>query len=248
MKISAEHIAAHQPFPQWRFLQLTIAIVAWTLISPLLHTKWSGHVAMQLMLLDVIVVTMWANPQWVRARRAVFVLWCLSLVASVSSVIGVTERWARIEQTLDAAVLLPVSLACIVGVLAFAFRSARPTVDGIFATIVAYLLIAMVFAELYFLVLTWTPGALHLAVPPELRTARELRGDLMYFSLVTLATVGYGDILPVSPIARALATFEAVTGQFYVAVVVAMFVTKYTAQALAARSNAGPPPHDPGEG
>jgi len=47
---------------------------------------------------------------------------------------------------------------------------------------------------------------------------------MVYFSLVTLATVGYGDILPHSEIARALANIEAVIGQFYVAVIVAVFV------------------------
>lgn len=247
MKITAERVAASQPFPEWRFLQLTIAIVAWTLISPLLETKWSGHVALQLMLLDVIVVTMWANPHWVRARRVVSVLWFLSLIASIAAVFGVADSWVRAERTLDMALTIPVVLACIVGVIAFAFRGRRPTVDGIFAMVVAYLLIAVVFAEVYFLVLVWSPEALHLSVPPELRTPRELRGDLMYFSLVTLSTVGYGDILPVSPLARALATLEALTGQFYVAVVVAMFVTKYTAQALAGRSDEDTP-SDPGEG
>ena len=50
------------------------------------------------------------------------------------------------------------------------------------------------------------------------------------FSLVTLATVGYGDILPATPTARMLAMFEAVVGQFYVAVVVALFVGMYSSQ------------------
>jgi len=47
---------------------------------------------------------------------------------------------------------------------------------------------------------------------------------------VTLATVGYGDILPVTTTARMLAMIEAVVGQFYVAVVVAIFVGKYSSQ------------------
>jgi voltage-gated potassium channel len=48
--------------------------------------------------------------------------------------------------------------------------------------------------------------------------------------LVTLATVGYGDILPASHTARMFAMFEAVVGQFYIAVVVAMFVGMYSSQ------------------
>jgi voltage-gated potassium channel Kch len=53
---------------------------------------------------------------------------------------------------------------------------------------------------------------------------------MTYFSLVTLATVGYGDILPVTSTARMLAMIQAVTGQFYIAVVVAIFVGTYASQ------------------
>jgi uncharacterized membrane protein len=53
---------------------------------------------------------------------------------------------------------------------------------------------------------------------------------MVYFSLVTLATVGYGDILPTGDTARMLAMIEAVVGQFYVAVIVAVFVGMYAAQ------------------
>ena len=50
------------------------------------------------------------------------------------------------------------------------------------------------------------------------------RGTLGYFSFITLATVGYGDVTPATPLARTLAWMEAVTGQFYLAVLVAGLV------------------------
>ena len=227
MKIDPVRIAVERPYPQWRFLQLTVAIIAWMLVSPMLEARWTGHLALQIMLLDLMLVTMWANPHWARARRAVAMLWLLSVAASVAAVSGVAERWTGVEWTLDAVFTVPVTAACAVGVLAFAFRAERPTVDGIFAMVVAYLLIAMIFAELQYLLLTWNPGALHLTVPLEQQSTRALRGDLIYFSIVTLSTVGYGDILAVSPTARTLAMVEAIIGQFYVAVVVATFVAKY---------------------
>ena len=84
--------------------------------------------------------------------------------------------------------------------------------DGIFAMVVAYLLIAMLFTELYYLTLVWDPQAMHLLKPFEEMKPSELRGELLYFSMVTISTVGYGDVLPVSPTARMLAVIEAVTG------------------------------------
>jgi len=52
----------------------------------------------------------------------------------------------------------------------------------------------------------------------------QLFPDMVYLSFITLTTVGYGDILPVEPLARFLAFAEAVVGQFYVAILVASLV------------------------
>jgi len=48
--------------------------------------------------------------------------------------------------------------------------------------------------------------------------------DMVYFSLVTIATLGYGDIVPKMPLSRFVAALEAVVGQFYIAILVAWLV------------------------
>ena len=238
MKISVQTYASRRPFPQWRFLQLTLVIVLWIALMPLIKDRWSGHLAMQLLLLDLMLVTLWANPQWGRLRLVVLVLWALSLLASTGSVLGLASGWDRIERALDVGFMIPVTLACVIGVATFAFRSERPTVDGIFAMVVAYLLIGMTFAELYYLALIWNPDALKLLAPIDTLLPHELRSQLVYFSVITLSTVGYGDILPASDTARTLAMLEAVVGQFFVAVVVAMFVSLYTTHSIEERARA----------
>jgi len=238
MKISVQTYASRRPFPQWRFLQLTLVIVTWIAIMPLMKDRWSGHLAMQLLLFDLMLVTLWANPQWGRLRLVVLVLWGLSLLASTGSVLGLAAGWDRVEQALDVGFMIPVTMACVIGVASFAFRAERPTVDGIFAMVVAYLLIGMTFAELYYLVLIWHPDAIKLLAPVATLDPHELRSQLVYFSMITLSTVGYGDILPASDQARMLAMVEAVVGQFFVAVVVAMFISMYTTQAIEARADA----------
>ncbi|MCO4820920.1 MAG: two pore domain potassium channel family protein [Flavobacteriaceae bacterium] len=52
--------------------------------------------------------------------------------------------------------------------------------------------------------------------------------DIPYYTIITLTTAGYGDITPTLPIAKSLSMFIAVTGQFYVAVIVAIIVGKYS--------------------
>jgi hypothetical protein len=229
-------ITASQPFPQWRFLQLTLVIVVWLLVSPHIDSRFGGHIAMHVLLFDLLLVTIWANPQWRRVGRVVWILWGISLLASTLSILEVTPQWRQVERTVDIALVAPVTIVCIFGVLDFVFRAERPTVDGVFAMVVAYLLIAVVFAEFYYLILVWDHEALHLLKPVAEMQPRELRGELIYYSLVTISTVGYGDVLPVSSAARTLATLEAVVGQFYVAVVVATFVAMFTMHRVAVRA------------
>jgi len=50
-------------------------------------------------------------------------------------------------------------------------------------------------------------------------------GTMLYFSLTTLTTTGYGDVVAVDPFARSLGNLEAVVGQFYLAITVARLVT-----------------------
>lgn len=82
-----------------------------------------------------------------------------------------------------------------------------------------FILLAQVWAGVY-AGLEWiAPGSFASAVASEAITA----GDLAYFSLVTQTTLGFGDITPISRIARAAATLQAITGLFYMGVVVARF-------------------------
>jgi voltage-gated potassium channel Kch len=64
--------------------------------------------------------------------------------------------------------------------------------------------------------------------------------DMVYFSFVTLATLGYGDIVPLSSLARSIAVTEALIGQFYVAVVVALLIGAYLSSRQSADGRSSP--------
>lgn len=61
--------------------------------------------------------------------------------------------------------------------------------------------------------------------------------DYIYFSYVTLTTLGYGDITPVLPAARSLAMIVSITGQLYLTILVAMLVGKYLSQSKIKKQN-----------
>ena len=86
----------------------------------------------------------------------------------------------------------------------------------------AYLLAGLLFAVAYWMVDRAWPSSFG-------GDALDL-GRAIYFSFVTMATLGYGDIVPTSPPARGLTIVEAVSGQMYLVVVVARLVSLYSQQ------------------
>jgi len=123
------------------------------------------------------------------------------------------------DEGLSALTLLVLTLV----VLAQVFRPGRITPPRIMGAVAVYLLLGIMWAYGYHMVLRLDPNAFQMAQVP--RTVAEWKASLLYFSFVTLTTVGYGDILPLNPIARALANLEALIGQLYPAILIARLVS-----------------------
>ena len=117
------------------------------------------------------------------------------------------------------------------------FRDESVTGDTIAGAVCAYLLIGVTWGTAYALLLVVSPDSL--SVSPALAQASgwgksisAFTPVLQYYSFTTLATLGYGDVSPLSPVARALSVMEGLTGQLYLAVLVARLVGIHTARAL----------------
>ena len=105
-------------------------------------------------------------------------------------------------------------------------RTLRPgpvTVYRVMGGIAGYLLIGYTWTFAYQLVVQQAPSAIHFEVGMAGTPSRQLN-DLIYFSFITLTTVGYGDVHPVHPAARSLAVAEALVGQLYLAILIASLV------------------------
>ena len=147
------------------------------------------------------------------ARAALFAL-----------VVGSTfVRWGSFpaEATVAAGLVSVGAMALVV--LAQTFRAGPVNVHRVQGAVAAYLLLGLGWALAYELVALLAAGAFS---GTGLGAAE--RPSFVYFSFVTLTTVGYGDVTPVHPVARSLAVAEALTGQLYPAILLARLVSLAT--------------------
>src|SRR5262245_9830583 len=145
-----------------------------------------------------------------------------ALPGEASAPVLVAGRLCDVLFLLGASVLIVKSL----------FSPRTLTFDSVLGAVCGYLFLGLAWAVLYGMIEEIRPGSF--AISPRLVTggevARPLPHVLTYYSFVTLTTVGYGDISPVSSAARTLAWMEAITGQFYLAVIVAGLVSVLAAK------------------
>ena len=99
------------------------------------------------------------------------------------------------------------------------YRPGPVTRQRIQGSVAIYLLLGLTWASAYELLHILRPGAWTGAA-----SEAPISQTWIYYSFVTLTTMGYGDITPVHPVARSLAILEAVTGQLYLAITLARLV------------------------
>jgi hypothetical protein len=108
------------------------------------------------------------------------------------------------------------------GLFSYLRNSRTVTQAQLYTAVNVYLLLGLVWASLYLAIDSFYPGSIQFGSHPADRQT-----ELLYFSLVTLSTIGYGDIVPLSGEARILAALEGVTGVLYIAITVALLVSRF---------------------
>jgi hypothetical protein len=159
---------------------------------------------------------------WHRVQRGIILLGVLVALAVLGLRLlarGFEGRWFEIVASAVSVLVLSVLVALI---LAQVFRDGPTARDRLFGGVAAYLLLGLDWAEAYRFVDVLVPGSFHgLTWAPR---AHNL-SSFVYFSLATLTTAGYGDVVPVSLPARSLANLESLSGQLFPAILIARLVS-----------------------
>ena len=205
-------------------VELLVALALLFFFFPFIEEVKGGDVIVSILLSLVLLSAVLA----VADRKGVFFI---ALVLAVPAIVG---RWINHfrPDLLPSPVFLIAGLALIAFVVAnlllFVLRAPSVNTDVLCASISAYLMLGLLWTVAYWLVAQVTPNAF--AFNTATGTKETMAGfNAFYFSFITLSKVGYGDITPLSRIARWLAATEAMTGLLYVTVLIARLVSLYSA-------------------
>lgn len=214
-----------QQYRPWRFLVLLATLVLLLVIQPMVRgfsdRSPMFDVLYSLVLLAAILSL--CEGRWPRVLACTLGIpalagkWLADLLATTA------DDYLVLSDHLFQVVFLGFVAAMILRAI---LTQGRINADSIFGAICAYLILGLAWGSLYAVVEVSHPGSFQASGEmAETLQAGETRGAVfVYYSFVTMTTVGYGDITPLSPPARTLSWLEAMTGQFYIAVLVAFLV------------------------
>ena len=210
-------------FRRFSTVQLLIALAALLIAAPFVEELEGGRLILSVLFSLVLIAAVFAVADRKRTLA----------IALVLAVPAITARWINHFRPdlihpsvfLVCALLL---LAFVIGhLLHFVLHAPVVTMDVLCGSIAAYLMLGLMWTVAYWLVDQLTPGgAFSFNTNRGPQSMNGFTG--FYFSFITLSTVGYGDITPVSQAARWLAAMEAMTGLLYVAVLIARLVSLYS--------------------
>lgn len=194
---------------------LLTALCLMILLAPFMGGSRLGTTMLGVAMLVVLVIAVWA----LRADRRLF--WAVAALALLTALAIVTNRFGLPAlRPLSLAVTAVFIGAVTVALLIYVLDRQPITTDKVFGAVSAYVLIAFSFASLFSLLQQFQPAAFYVNMVNE-PDGRLGWSAMMYFSFTVLTSTGFGEITPVSHMARSLIVLEQVLGVMYVAFLVA---------------------------
>jgi hypothetical protein len=219
------------------FLYLLCALVVILLVGPLLvlSLKGPGQVLADILAAVALVIALGS----LHASRAILlVAACLAFLNLALALAWLILDLAWTQLPYRATSIAFFLLAAVETALTV-FRQDRVTLNKLVGALCLYLMLGAIFAYVYATLELLIPGSLEGLPPGE---SSDLGWRYIYFSFVTLTTLGYGDVLPTHLYAQSLVVIESVCGQFYLAVLIAGLVGAYLNERGNRADPSTPPP------
>lgn len=210
------------PLPIWNSLLLVSVIFA-TFILPVLSVQFQIVIFRPVYSLIYLAAILSLEKR----RKDILVLFGLTLFLEWISILFNWEGITTLAKGMSVLFFLVVVVSLIWQIAA----AKRVDFDVILNAIVGYLLTGLIFTMFISYIMQHDPDAYNVSIlpgtPGSIKTGTSVP---LYYSFVTLATLGYGDIVPLKPYTRSLATWITISGQFYIAIIISLLVGKFLSQ------------------
>lgn len=206
-----------------KFVWVLVAVFLLVVVNPLLPDREVGKYIFNLLLSFIILTGILAASDERQIIRQITIVGLILLGLDWVSTLAARQIPAM-EFTVYFLYLLFVS-AVTIAIMLGVIRSQIVNLNIICGAVAAYLMIGLSGGFIAVLIETQLPGSFLLN--GELMPEQGLANALIYFSMVSISTIGYGDITPAAPIARSAALAVGLVGQIYLTVLVAILIGKF---------------------
>ena len=215
------------PLRQANFVYLLIGLLIVLIVGPLFHdfTDQSIDIVTQLTFSATLIIGIWSLID----SRKWFVAGMVLVAVELSCTIASLFRPSIVITTIGMVTALAFCVLSLIIALRYVLFDRNMDLNRLIGGICVYLLLGVTIGILNMLVYNFIPDSF--SGLPDMAT--DTGGiDLLYYSFVTMTTLGYGDITPTGSVARVLAYLAAISGQFYIAILVGTLVGMYLSQRI----------------
>ena len=210
-----------------RFLNLLIYILVLIAIQPFEEAIGQFGLLLDIIISFILVSAIYAVSHK-NTHTIIGILLAVPMLASMwtKQLLGIW--WLQIPETFFGIAFF---IFIIIIILKFIFNEDEINRDLIAGAAAVYLMLAVAWAYAYRAIEVLQPGSFAIADAQNVTY-----GIALYYSFVTITTLGYGDIFPITTTAKSLAILEAIVGQLYLVITIALLVGVHVSQTLAKKS------------
>lgn len=224
-------------FFQHRYTILLIALIVFMLCTPLIIEVVSEEYSVHGRVLLLVLSLGWVSAATfaVSTRKSIAIIAIFLMFVSVVLELFTTLLPSSMSSLVFHLLRIVFLIFIISELLRQIFKPTIVTFDTISASLCIYLMMGALWGNIYSVLELYTPGSVTFIIPHTMvgkNTELARSFHMLYFSFVTLSTVGYGDVVPTTTVARMFAVTEAIAGQIYLLVMVSRLVGLQVSQAL----------------
>jgi len=212
-------------FPKHGFLGLLLCLVSILAIAPFFYGVPGAPVIIRIFITGILIYSVYTFS---KKKNALIISSILVVPALVFNWVSQFFPTPSLLITKDCFNILFFGYVIFI-ILLKIFRAKEITANLIFGSVCIYMLLGLQWAFIFSLLENIHPGSFNFPASNFISTLTTDSGSntipvFLYYSYTTLTTLGYGDITPISPPAQSMASLEAITGQFYLTILVARLV------------------------